>query len=394
MSSGATSDGADGGTGQDSATYWCHECDMGVALRLSPPPLVCPHCGGCFLEEMEELRPRRRPAPSRSRTLSPPRLRHSGADAGGEGVNALPRFDQAGDGGDLDDPVGFSLRNGPHGGGSGSSSNAEDYYEAFDRLMSHIVSSAHNTVGEDDPSFGGDGGGGVSRPASKSSVEAIPTVQITEAFLAADPSLLCAVCKDEFVLLTEARQLPCSHIYHPDCILPWLSHHNSCPVCRFQLPTDDPACRRRPRARVDEPRVVFGNLLDEDGDEEVDRDVREIHSMLRSVFPGRTPAGDTDDVAEVDGDFLSIGGILSRIARRRRLSSSRRSSRLSVQDAAATSTTTQLARAEMGSQGPANSAEMVSSLWPLDEGTSVGGTGGRVDEEGGMIISEVRRLYN
>ncbi|KAL6967283.1 E3 ubiquitin-protein ligase ring1 [Sarracenia purpurea var. burkii] len=69
-------------------------------------------------------------------------------------------------------------------------------------------------------------------PASKSAVEALPNIKITDKLLASDSSQ-CAVCKDTFELGEEAKQMPCKHIYHSNCIIPWLELHNSCPVCQY-----------------------------------------------------------------------------------------------------------------------------------------------------------------
>ncbi len=50
----------------------------------------------------------------------------------------------------------------------------------------------------------------------------------------------CAVCKDAFKSEDKVYSLPCKHIYHTECIMPWLKRHNTCPVCRYELRTDDP----------------------------------------------------------------------------------------------------------------------------------------------------------
>ncbi|KAL0914996.1 hypothetical protein M5K25_015391 [Dendrobium thyrsiflorum] len=78
-----------------------------------------------------------------------------------------------------------------------------------------------------------------SPPASKLLVDSLPSITLTEEDFA-NNNYLCAICKDEFSLEERANQLPCSHLYHKDCILPWLGIRNTCPVCRYELPTDDP----------------------------------------------------------------------------------------------------------------------------------------------------------
>ncbi|GAA0176208.1 ubiquitin-protein ligase [Lithospermum erythrorhizon] len=76
-------------------------------------------------------------------------------------------------------------------------------------------------------------------PASKAAVEDLPDIMITEELLDSD-SIVCGVCQNSLNPGQVVKQMPCMHLFHNDCILRWLQERNSCPVCRFQLPTDDP----------------------------------------------------------------------------------------------------------------------------------------------------------
>ncbi|XP_023761414.1 uncharacterized protein LOC111909876 [Lactuca sativa] len=80
-----------------------------------------------------------------------------------------------------------------------------------------------------------------SPPASKSIVDNLPlvTLKTNKDSKQEDDNVICAVCKDEISIEEKVTELPCRHHYHGDCILPWLNIRNTCPVCRFELPTDD-----------------------------------------------------------------------------------------------------------------------------------------------------------
>ena len=60
----------------------------------------------------------------------------------------------------------------------------------------------------------------------------------------------CAVCKEEFTVGEECILMPCQHHFHDNCLLPWLNERNSCPVCRYELPTDDEDFEERKKQKL------------------------------------------------------------------------------------------------------------------------------------------------
>ncbi|KAL5698572.1 RING-type E3 ubiquitin transferase [Ranunculus cassubicifolius] len=87
-------------------------------------------------------------------------------------------------------------------------------------------------------------GAGPSRPppASKDVVNKLPIITVTKEILERLGSETeCAVCREGLLVNDKMQELPCKHLFHPPCLKPWLDEHNSCPICRYELPTDDHA---------------------------------------------------------------------------------------------------------------------------------------------------------
>lgn len=50
----------------------------------------------------------------------------------------------------------------------------------------------------------------------------------------------CSICVDEYRRGERVRVLTCSHIFHSECIDPWLEHHSCCPICRRSFNAEEP----------------------------------------------------------------------------------------------------------------------------------------------------------
>ena len=50
------------------------------------------------------------------------------------------------------------------------------------------------------------------------------------------PDNVCSVCLEEFKEDDILKKLNCEHIFHKDCLEPWLNNNNrNCPLCRTDI---------------------------------------------------------------------------------------------------------------------------------------------------------------
>ncbi|KAF0909748.1 hypothetical protein E2562_000077 [Oryza meyeriana var. granulata] len=257
--------------------YFCHMCSLIVRPEMGIEEVKCPHCHSGFVEEMagteddgrrsgnavggrrhageenadDDATPAPPPwAPMLIDLLGVSSRRHGLDDGSGDLaafarrqyrdiallqlLNALQDGDEAG-GGDTPDSgrervvlVSPGDARAMLADGNGAAAAVASGFTLGDLFLGPGLDLLLDYLADTDPNRQG------TPPAKKEAVAALPTVRVHDA------AATCPVCLDEFEAGGEAREMPCKHRFHDVCILPWLEAHSSCPVCRYQLPTDEP----------------------------------------------------------------------------------------------------------------------------------------------------------
>ncbi|KAJ0085164.1 hypothetical protein Patl1_08397 [Pistacia atlantica] len=243
-----------GDTNRNFQLYWCYQCHTAVRISSSanPSEIICPRCLGQFVHEIEVTRPRLfvdftafDPSPEArllealSIILEPPirlfnrtpddiqeepsrgrswfRRRSNNVNIEPEPTTFRPRtwivFRPVGPSNPIE-PIMRPTHPVPRG------VSPRDYF--FGPELNQLIEELTQNDRPGPP------------PVPEDAIDAIPTVKITETHLKNESN--CPVCKEELMVDGEARELPCKHIYHSECIVPWLRLHNSCPVCRHEVP--------------------------------------------------------------------------------------------------------------------------------------------------------------
>ncbi|KAL1508779.1 hypothetical protein AB1Y20_004874 [Prymnesium parvum] len=125
-----------------------------------------------------------------------------------------------------------------------------------------------------------------------------------------DPSLktVCAICLEE--VEDEAMKMRCSHLFHSDCLLPWLRDcQANCPVCRLPLASDAaPRAEAPPLLRPPSPGEVPTALPQRGGGGDSTQ-----HSSINRTLPRPRALSLSDEIMGVDHSGIDhwLGRMLS-----------------------------------------------------------------------------------
>mmetsp|Transcript_32260 Transcript_32260/g.41458 ORF Transcript_32260/g.41458 Transcript_32260/m.41458 type:complete len:227 (+) Transcript_32260:91-771(+) len=214
---------------------FCHTCDAEVTTSLRGDELECDECHGFFVEKLqtvdnfEDLMSFRTAETvpsdqnqaaevSESGPPQPPQL--------GGGLNRPPRDPLLSLLQSLDGGLNMTSLGGSGGGGGGTEGGEG---QRLDRIGDYGLGDISRIIDElmaAHPSMR------TSQPTSSKTLNELEEVIISTDTVEKE----CSVCQETFEIGLKCLRLPCEHIFHKECIHPWLKDHNTCPVCRKELP--------------------------------------------------------------------------------------------------------------------------------------------------------------
>ncbi|KIH58581.1 zinc finger, C3HC4 type [Ancylostoma duodenale] len=238
-----------------SSVYYCHQCRNQVPLRNTD--MICGVCGGEFLEQMTAPPPR-----------PPPRVVHHHPTGRNVLSSIMGMFNTLSQG-----PPPTSSRN-ENEPGDENATNARpqgpqsmtfslDQAMQMHPILSQVLATLGNPNMQVRIHIGDDGDGtmhgpfgdyvwgesgmdrivtqllnqmdGNARPVglNEQQINRLPIIKVSKEHVEKDTQ--CTTCFEDFKLGELVVELQCHHIFHCQCVVPWLQQRPSCPICRQEV---------------------------------------------------------------------------------------------------------------------------------------------------------------
>mmetsp|Transcript_22189 Transcript_22189/g.33800 ORF Transcript_22189/g.33800 Transcript_22189/m.33800 type:complete len:367 (-) Transcript_22189:173-1273(-) len=144
-------------------------------------------------------------------------------------------------------------------------------------------------------------------PAAVDAIENLTCIEVTSDDLVDEFNRECCICFFQHEVGDTVARLPCGHIFHKPCITEWLEKKCTCPICRYEIQTDNQYYEVDRIERMRSRRIRLR-------EHELDRmSLKELQDLVKWVQLSSAnentgdgePAGDGDNAAsedEVAGD--------------------------------------------------------------------------------------------
>lgn len=94
-------------------------------------------------------------------------------------------------------------------------------------------------------------------PLTKTMKRKLVDVRITDDQLTQQPC--CSVCNEDFIANETLLSMPCTHLFHHNCVNPWFDIKKTCPVCRYELDNNVPSTEELEKYSIEN---IQSQLLD------------------------------------------------------------------------------------------------------------------------------------
>lgn len=137
-----------------------------------------------------------------------------------------------------------------------------------------------------------------SAPLTKRMLDSLKNTNITVDMICCQPC--CPICSEDYILGEIATLLPCTHVYHRACVLPWLEQKRTCPICRFELKDSIPSLEELIRL----PRPELVDRLDQVHitDNLEDKNNIQLAQLLYEELVRQCEAREAAEIAAADQD--------------------------------------------------------------------------------------------
>jgi hypothetical protein len=72
-------------------------------------------------------------------------------------------------------------------------------------------------------------------PVENNILETLPEFTIDDLTKLPNEKKNCVICLNDFEQGQKATIIPCTHLFHTDCIRSWFETQNTCPICKYVI---------------------------------------------------------------------------------------------------------------------------------------------------------------